>query len=107
MLLMRIASPTGSAMSRIGRGLAGGEKGRKVNRMQENKTPAKVQAQPAKKKRWWSKDDTELTILAYYIVFAPGKKSIAKCLYSMEKNPIPFFSHLTEKGPCAACPRPL
>ena len=42
--------------------------------MQENKTPAKVQAQPAKKKRWWSKDDTELTILAlpttvWYILF--------------------------------------
>ena len=42
--------------------------------MQQNKAPATVQAEPAKKKRWWTKDDTELTILAlpttvWYILF--------------------------------------
>ena len=42
--------------------------------MQENKTPAKTQAGAARKKQWWTKDDTELTILAlpttvWYILF--------------------------------------
>ena len=51
----------------------GREKGRKVKRMQENKAPAKVQAKPLKKSKW-TKDDTELTILAlpttvWYILF--------------------------------------
>ena len=42
--------------------------------MQENKTPAKSQAQAVKKKSKWTKDDTELSILAlpttvWYILF--------------------------------------
>ena len=44
--------------------------------MQENKTPEKVHAKPLtqRKKRRWTKDDTELTILAlpttvWYILF--------------------------------------
>jgi len=42
--------------------------------MQENKAPAKVQAKPLRKKSKWTKDDTELTILAlpttvWYVLF--------------------------------------